>query len=65
MVNRSIGIILMGIMLTAIITGVSFGCGRENQVMDGEKNMITTTPKLPLIDTAVSVKTETATFALG
>jgi predicted nucleotide-binding protein (sugar kinase/HSP70/actin superfamily) len=65
MVNRSIGIILMVIILTAIITGVSFGCGRENQVIDGVNNMITNTPKLPSIDTAVSVKIETATFSLG
>jgi hypothetical protein len=65
MTNKFIGTILIVIILTAIITGVSSGCGRENQVMDGNNNMITTTPKLPSIDTAAPAKTETATFALG
>jgi hypothetical protein len=65
MANKFIGIILIVIILTAIITRVSSGCGKENQVMDGKNNMITTNPKLPPIDIAIPAKTETATFALG
>jgi hypothetical protein len=65
MISKAIGIILLGITLTAIVAGVSSGCGKENQVMDGVNNMTATTLKLPPIDTVAPVKTETATFALG
>ena len=65
MVNKSIGIMLMVIMLTAIITGVSFGCKKDNKVINGADNMTMAIMKIPPIDTLVPVKTETATFALG
>jgi hypothetical protein len=54
----------MVIMLTAIITGVSFGCNKNNKVMNGADNMTMAIPKIPPIDTAVPFKTETATFAI-
>jgi len=63
--NKFIGILSTVIILTAIIAGGSSGCGRENQVMDEKNNMITTTLKLPPIDTEIPAKTEIATFALG
>ena len=65
MVNKSIGIMLMVIMLTAIITGVSFGCKKNNKVMDEADNITMAITKIPSIDTLVPVKKETATFALG
>jgi hypothetical protein len=65
MVNKSIGIILMVIILTAIITGISFGCKKNNKVLNGADNMTMAIPKIPPIDKVVPVKTETATFALG
>jgi hypothetical protein len=65
MVNKAIGIILLGIMLTVIFAGANSGCGKENGVMNSENNISITTPTIPPIDTAAPVKTETATFALG
>jgi hypothetical protein len=65
MINKFIGIISTVILLTAIIAGVSSGCGRESQVMDEMNNIITTTLNLPPIDIEIPAKTETATFALG
>jgi len=63
--KKSIGIILMVIMLTTIITGVSLGCKKNNKVMDGADNITMAITKIPPIDTLVPIKTETATFALG
>jgi hypothetical protein len=65
MIKKVIGNISTVILLTAIIAGVSSGCGRESQVMDENNNMITTTLKLPPIDKEIPAKTEIATFALG
>jgi peptide-methionine (S)-S-oxide reductase len=65
MISKAIGIIFIGITLTAIVAGVSSGCGKKNHFIDGVNNMTPTTLKLPPIDTVAPVKTETATFALG
>ena len=65
MVNKSIGIILMVVMLAAIITGVSFSCKKSNKIMNGADNITMAITKIPSIDTLVPVKKETATFALG
>jgi hypothetical protein len=65
MVNKVIGIILLGIMITVIFAGANSGCGKENSVMNSENNISTTSRAIPPIDTAAPVKTETATFALG
>jgi hypothetical protein len=55
----------MVIMLAAIITGVSFGCKKNNKIMNGADNITMAITKIPPIDTLVPVKKETATFALG
>ena len=65
MANKSIGIILMVTILTAIITGAGFGCNNSNKATGGADNMTTAIPKIPPIDKVAPVKTETATFALG
>ena len=65
MVNKSIGIILMIIILTSIFTGVSFGCKKNNKIMNEADNFTMAITKIPPIDTLVPVKKETATFALG
>lgn len=65
MVNKSIGVILMVIILTAIITGVSFGCKKNNKVMNGADDITMAITKIPPMDTLVPIKTEMATFALG
>jgi hypothetical protein len=65
MVNKSIGIILMVMIITAIITAAGFGCNKSDKGMNGADNMTTAIPKIPPIDKVAPVKTETATFALG
>jgi hypothetical protein len=65
MVNKAIGMILLGTMLIAIVTGIYSGCGKENRIMNRENNTTITTPAIPPIDTVVPVKIETATFAFG
>jgi hypothetical protein len=57
-------ILILAIILIVILTGNS-ACKTENQVTTGEIKMNQTTTELPLIDTIIPQKTETATFALG
>jgi hypothetical protein len=64
MINRINRFILMVIMLTPFLAGVSAGCN-TNEVNNGENNMTTTAPRIPLIDVIAPANTETATFALG
>ena len=65
MINKFVGILLVGIMLTTIAAGFSTGCSQEKQFMDGTDNAKITTPAIPPIDKVTSIKMETATFALG
>jgi hypothetical protein len=59
------GFTLLVIILTALVSGVSAGCDGKNKLSTGENNMTITHPKIPVIDTLIPDKTETATFALG
>jgi hypothetical protein len=65
MVNRTVRFILLLIMLTTFVGGVSVGCNKKDYVRNGENNMTTTMPRIPPIDTIMPVKFEAATFALG
>ena len=65
MVNRTIRFMLLVIMLTTVVAGVSVGDNKKDYVDNGENKMTATSPRIPPIDTIIPVKLETATFALG
>jgi len=65
MLNKTIGIIVLVIILATVVAGIRVGCNKKSNLNKGENNMTTTAPKIPPIDTIMPVKTETATFALG
>jgi hypothetical protein len=65
MINKVTGLITLIIILISIVATTSFGCNKDNKVMNGTDNTTMATPNIPPIDTLATVKIETATFALG